>query len=192
MPPAQDPRKIFGIGWAKTGTTTLGVCLKRLGFRHQGQDLSLVHDLQRSDFSRILDIAARHQVFEDWPWLLLFRELDAHFPGSRFILTTRDAERWLQSYRNMLRGQGPASREMNETRSFLYGLPFPDATDSQLLDRYHRHHREVRDYFHGRDTDLLVVDWEAGSGWAELCGFLGLDIPDKPFPHANRGRYPER
>lgn len=79
IPPIHDTRKVFGIGWAKTGTTTLGVCLKRLGFRHQGQDLSLVHDLQRGDLSRILDIATRHQVFEDWPWLLLFRELDA-FP----------------------------------------------------------------------------------------------------------------
>jgi hypothetical protein len=192
IPPIHDTRKVFGIGWAKTGTTTLGVCLKRLGFRHQGQDLSLVHDLQRGDLSRILDIATRHQVFEDWPWLLLFRELDTHFPGSRFILTTRDPERWLQSYRNMLRGQGLASEGMNEIRSILYGLPFPDVTDGQLLDRYRRHQREVLAYFDGRSSDLLVVDWEAGDGWPQLCGFLGMDIPDRPFPHANRGRYPDR
>ena len=35
--------KVFGIGWAKTGTTTLGTCFKLLGYHHQGQRLDLVN-----------------------------------------------------------------------------------------------------------------------------------------------------
>jgi hypothetical protein len=47
----------------------------------------------------------------------------------------------------------------------------------------------VTDYFRGRPHDLLVVDWEAGHGWPELCRFLGRDVPDQPFPRENVGNY---
>ena len=180
-------RKVFGIGWAKTGTTTLGVCFEMLGLSHQGPDLSLVHDLRSGDLSRIIGVASRSQAFEDWPWPVLFREMDEAFPGSVFILTVRSPQRWLQSYRTMLASQGVATREMNEMRSILYGLPFPDVSDGQLLDRFNAHNTAVRRYFRSRPNDLLVVDWETGCGWREVCGFLGMEIPRRPFPWANRG-----
>ena len=87
----------------------------------------------------------------------------------------------------MLAAQGVASSEMNEVRSILYGLPFPDVTDDQLLERFKKHNADVRRYFSGRADNLLVADWETGCGWRELCRFLGMDIPRRPFPWANRG-----
>lgn len=182
-------RKIFGIGWAKTGTTTLGACFEILGLSFQGPDLSLIESLRDGDVTRIMDLARQKQAFADWPWPILFRELDEAFPGSLFVLTTRSPQRWLRSYRNMLASQGLASSAMNEVRSILYGLPFPNVTDGQLLERVQRHNAAVRQYFSGRADDLLVVDWEAGSGWRELCEFLGMDIPGQPFPWANQGHY---
>lgn len=180
-------RKVFGIGWAKTGTKTLGECCEILGLSHQGPDLSLARDLRSGDLTRIMSIAGQKQAFEDWPWLILYRELDEAFPESLFVLTTRSPERWLRSYRNMLAAQGVASSEMNEVRSILYGLPFPDVTDDQLLERFKKHNADVRRYFSGRADNLLVADWETGCGWRELCRFLGMDIPRRPFPWANRG-----
>ncbi|MYB38989.1 MAG: hypothetical protein F4Y26_16720 [Gammaproteobacteria bacterium] len=38
-------------------------------------------------------------------------------------------------------------------------------------------------------SDLLVLDFERGDGWPELCAFLGEPVPDTPFPHVNRGVY---
>ncbi|HEX8335676.1 MAG TPA: sulfotransferase [Pyrinomonadaceae bacterium] len=35
---------------------------------------------------------------------------------------------------------------------------------------------------------LLVMDITAGDGWEVLCPFLGVEIPDRPFPHENRTR----
>jgi hypothetical protein len=26
-------------------------------------------------------------------------------------------------------------------------------------------------------------------GWEPLCHFLGVDVPDEPFPHVNGGNY---
>jgi hypothetical protein len=181
--------KIFGIGWAKTGTTTLGQCFRILGFNHQSQDLSLVNDIQEGDLSSIMALAQQKETFEDWPWIILYKELDEAFPGSRFVLTIRDPEKWIKSYTNMLANKGTASESANRIRQTLYGLPFPDVTEAQLTERYQRHNHEVQLYFRDRPKDFLIVDWEQGHGWEELCDFLGREIPSEPFPHANRGSY---
>ncbi len=181
--------KIFGIGWAKTGTTTLGKCFRILGLNHQSQDLGLVKDVGTGDFSRISTLAERYEAFEDWPWIILYKELDKLFPGSKFILTQRNPDSWIRSYKNMLSNQGDAPNELNEIRRILYGLPFPNISESQLIERYKRHNTEVELYFRNRPDDLLVVNWEDGHGWKELCKFLRKDVPNAPFPHANKGTY---
>jgi hypothetical protein len=181
--------KIFGIGWAKTGTTTLGKCFEIMGFNHQSQDLGLVRDVGNGDLSRIMALVENKDTFEDWPWIILYKELDKAFPGSQFVLTKRKSEKWIRSYKNMLAKQGDASDELNEKRRTLYGLPFPNVSESQLIERYETHNSEVERYFHNRPDDLLVVDWEEGNGWKELCEFLGKNIPSAPFPHANKGVY---
>ena len=182
-------KKVFGIGWAKTGTTTLGRCFQILGYRHQGQDLGLVSDIARGDLSRIMVAAIASESFEDWPWILLYRELDHMFPGSRFVLTVRDTAKWSRSYENMLRNQGDAPEDLNTTRRIIYGLPFPNVTSQQLIDRYQRHNRDVTRYFRDRPDDLLILDWEKAHEWRKLCLFLRRPVPNKPFPHENKGRY---
>ncbi len=181
--------KVFGIGWAKTGTSTLGRCFEILAFNHQSQNLQLVKDIAKNDISRILKLAEKKDTFEDWPWIILYKELDIAFPNSRFILTKRDSGKWIQSYRNMLAEQGEVSEELNEIRRILYGLPFPHVLDEQLVARYEKHNSEVAYYFRNRSDQLLLVDWERGDGWKELCEFLGKDIPNKRFPHVNKSEH---
>ena len=180
--------KIFGIGWAKTGTTTLGECFKILGFNHQSKDFELVKDVGKGHLSRIMALAEKKDTFEDWPWIILYKELDNAFPDSRFVLTKRKPEKWIRSYKNMLVRQGDASEELNEIRRILYGLPFPHVSESQLIERYVKHNTEVESYFRDRSKDLLIVDWEEVSGWKALCEFVEKDIPSEPFPHANKGK----
>jgi hypothetical protein len=175
--------KVFGVGWAKTGTTTLGECFKSFGFRHYGYKLSLLNMPEMA-----ISIAKRHDSFEDWPWALFYKEMDEAFPKSKFVLTIRDSTRWLRSYRNATSRQHP-TKEMLEARRKIYGFPYSQITDSQLVVRYERHNNDVRRYFADRQSDLLVVNWEEGDGWERLCDFLGQPVPGKPFPHANKGTY---
>jgi hypothetical protein len=44
----------------------------------------------------------------------------------------------------------------------------------------------VRQHFAQYPAQFLDVCWEKGDGWEKLCRFLGRDIPEGPFPHANR------
>jgi hypothetical protein len=185
----QAVRKVFGLGWAKSGTSTLGRCFEIHGLRHQGPNLGLVEDLARGDLSRILALAGDADGFEDWPWPLLYREMDEAFPGSQFVLTLRASPRWIRSYCNMLRNERDASPRLNLLRRHIYRLPFPNVSAEQLINRYEGHNHAVMDYFRDRPADLLVLDWERGDGWPQLCDFLGLPIPDLPLPHENRGRY---
>ena len=178
-------RKVFGVGWAKTGTTTLGRCLQILGYDHQSQNLSLVDGMMRGDYAKVMRIAAAKESFEDWPWIVLFRELDAAFPGSRFILTTRDPVHWLDSYRAMLAAEEPPPETVNRARSYLYGFDVRTAADDDLRRRFARHNAEVCAHFRNRPGSLLVVDWEQGHGWRELCDFLDLPAPAIDFPHLN-------
>lgn len=181
--------KVVGIGWAKTGTTTLGECLKILGYNHQSQNLDLVKYLGENNIEEIMQIADQKDSFEDWPWLIMYKEFDKRYPDSKFILTKRDSEKWLKSYDNMLARQGEASKELNKIRQILYGLPFPNVTQEELVRRYENHLNDVQNYFQDRPNQLLVLDWEKGNGWKELCRFLGKPVPSLPFPHANKGLY---
>lgn len=180
--------KVFGIGWAKTGTTTLGSCLEVLGYSHKGQDLDLVYDVKAGNLERIFSAVDRFDSFEDWPWILLYRELDRRHPNSKFILTVRETDRWWRSYANHVTTRG-ARPDIGEIRKIIYGYEDALQHTQDYVERYKRHNDEVLRYFAGRPDDLLVVNWENGDGWPKLCRFLGKPIPSQPLPHANIGSY---
>jgi hypothetical protein len=89
--------KVFCIGFQKTGKTSLESALKVLGYRVTsvfGRDLPI--ETLRRDYVRIgLQIARDYDAVQDMPWPQMYRELDATFPGSKFILTWREPDRWL-------------------------------------------------------------------------------------------------
>ena len=49
------------------------------------------------------------------------------------------------------------------------------------LDVFHRHNEEVQSKV---PADRLLV-WEVKEGWEPICRFLGVEVPDTPFPHLN-------
>lgn len=174
--------KVFGIGLNKTGTTTLGLCLKHLGFDHATCNLEMARHVARGDLEPVFAFVERHESFEDWPWPLIYRELDERFPGSRFVLTTRkDADTWLGSLKRHAVLTGPT-----ELREIAYGYAMPHGRETEHIGVYERHNREVRRYFRDRPADFVELCWETGSGWTELCALLNVDVPEIPLPHANR------
>ena len=89
--------KIFCIGFHKTGTTTLEVALQRLGYRVTGsfgtKDPDIASKVHELAYAKVPD----YDAFEDNPWPILYRDLDARFPGSKFILTRRPSDAWIRS-----------------------------------------------------------------------------------------------
>lgn len=180
-----QPFKVFGIGLNKTGTSSLGRALRRLGFRHLSHSPRLTRALARGDMAPIEQAADSHDSFEDWPWPLVWREMDARYgDGARFILTRRASpERWLAS----LKAHAERARPGGIARRLAYGWDYPHGREAEHLAVYERHNAAIRAHFAhpARRHRFIELCWEEGDGWPALCRFLGLPAPMQPFPHAN-------
>ena len=186
--------KVVGIGLPKTGTTSLGHCFRRFGFKHRSYDMDLAVQVKRKHLAPVLAEAEKFEAFEDWPWFSIYKELDQRFPGSKFILTLRkDTDAYVRSL------QGHHERQGIRTDGFVkphwwdevFGVEPSDWDYTKSAERYERHNRDVLEYFAGRiGKDLLIVCWENGDGWDSLSRFLNKRQPDEPFPHL--GHYPAR
>ena len=164
--------KIFGIGLSKTGTTSLTQALEVLGF-------SAVH------YPTSMQEVELHDAAADLPIADAFEVLDTTFPGSKFVYTVRERTKWLESSQRHWRKKGDVDTTRQELRRRIYGtVDF----DSDLLARaYDRHENRVLSYFAARPGDLLVLDICGGrAGWEALCSFLGVPVPNTPFPNTNR------
>lgn len=181
--------KVFGIGTLKTGTTSLGAALSILGCNHTNKNRQkLLRYVRASEMGPVYKWVDRHDSFEDWPWPLIYRELDARFPGSRFILTVRAHESdWLKSMVGLSERVGPT-----RGREMFFGYSMPAGHENEYLERYRAHTREVRRHFRGRPNQLLEISWGKGDEWERLCGFLDLPMPDVPFPKLNTSADPIR
>jgi hypothetical protein len=180
--------RIFGIGLPKTGTSSLHAALKRLGFAssHFPHDDATVSELRNGQYA--LSILQRLDAVSDIPIPAVFPQLDEAWPGSKFILTVRDFDQWMASCRDAPFNSGDAVPQPGTMRDFyrtlLYGCT--RFNEQRFAWVYHNHQRIVDTYFSGeKRKQLLVLPICDGAGWDQLCSFLGVDIPDEPFPHSN-------
>lgn len=165
-------RKIFGIGLSRTGTTSLTKALRILGF-------SAIH------FPTSMTQIENHEAATDTAVANIYRDLDARYPGSKFIFTERSREEWLLSCeRYWALNQNNRSQFVDHLHTAIYGtIEFDREAFSKAYDN---HESLVREYFSTRPTDLLFVDvCASGDPWPELCPFLGVEVPMVPFPHHN-------
>jgi len=175
--------KVFGIGLNKTGTKTLGVCFNELGYLHKSVDKQAFELYKKGDLNGLFNIIDDYESFEDWPWPLIYKEIDKRFPDSKFILTLRhDAETWYKSLCRHSDKTGPTNY-----REVIYGYSMPRNFKNEHIDFYNNFNQSVRDFFSGKPGQLLEVCWEKGDGWEKLCNFLEKEIPRKAFPHVNKG-----
>lgn len=174
--------KIFGIGFHKTGTTSLASALRRLGYSVTGPDGAHNHNIAEEAHDIVFDLAEQHDAFQDNPWPLFYKELDIKYPGSKFILTIRPTDNWIKS---LVKHFGQKTTPM---RKWIYGddYGYPEGNEQIYIDRYEKHNREVQEYFKDRPGDLLVFRITEGDEWEKLCYFLHEPIPEGPFPHENR------
>jgi hypothetical protein len=113
---------------------------------------------------------------------IYFYLADVQYPGSRFILTVRDLDDWLDSRRRDIERE--RNRQGNAAASDQDRLLKVDV-DAWAAE-YVEHEAVVRAYFADRPDDLLVFDLIGGDGWEPLCEFLGHPVPEAPFPTEKR------
>ena len=171
--------KVFGIGFHKTGTTSLAKALTYLGYRVTGPNGVGDPDIAKNVYAMAFNLVKKFDAFQDNPWPILYRELDANFSGSKFVLTVRSTNGWIKSIENHF------GEEDTPMRKWIYGVGHPKGNEAIYIDRYERHNREVAEYFKDRPKDFLILDITRGEGWEKLCPFLQERVPSVAFPCAN-------
>ena len=180
--------KIIGVGFQKTGTSTLREALKILGYRVKDTTPRALVPILRGNYSKIRRILEGYDAMEDTPWYMIYRELDQIYPGSKFILTIRDADSWYTSVAKHIGNLRAAHHEWIYGRG--KGLPAEDR--NHTISVYNKHNEGVKAYFKDRPDDLLILDFTRGDRWEKLCAFLEKDVPGVSFPHYNRTADMER
>jgi len=204
--------KVIVAGLSKTGTKSMQFALKILGYNVY--DFMENYTYLKEDWEKIFLNGGTaedfYKMFEnvdavtDNPAAYFWDEIHAAFPESKIILMMRDSEDdWARSMEKQLAEE---SHPMDLLRSSLspsfrgfwkfnlmclsaiYGTTgdyfwFSPPRFNMMLFRmtYRRHNSHV---LQNAPKDKLLV-YNMKEGWEPLCKFLGIKIPNKPFPHKN-------
>lgn len=189
------PTRIFGIGMHKTATTSLHHAFETLGldsahWKNAHWAKAIWKEMVGQGRSITLE---KSYALCDLPITILFRQLDKAYPGSKFILTVKDEQKWLHDVRdhwgyetNRYRYSWDKDPFTHKLHTLVYGQRHFDA--DVFLNRYRAHNAEVLEYFRDRPGDLLVMDMDGGAGWEQLCSFLGCAIPEAEYPRIDPTR----
>ena len=167
--------KVFGIGLSRTGTRSLNEALRVMGYRAKHYPIPGLVRRRVKKWDALTDI----------PVIPHYKQFARRYPGSRFVLTLRDVDDWLESCRAHWVTK-TVDREVLFCRRQVYGIETFDAEAFRQI--YRDHCADVRAHFADQPGRLLEMDICAGDGWEALCPFLEQPIIDAPFPHlGNRG-----
>ena len=175
--------KVIGIGLNKTATKSLAQCLEAMGYNNQTYSLRAFSQYQQQDWPSLFSLMDQFDSFEDWPWPLMYKEIDQQYPDAKFILTTRStADVWYRSLCKMAVRMGP----LKDFEQAIYGYAMPQGHRDEHLAFYETHNRDVREYFASRPGKLLEICFDHTVSMKSLCDFLDQPFIDFIPPHANK------
>lgn len=208
--------KIFCLSFQRTGTTSVGQFFKDFGYRVAGYDAERSTTWSKLRFLGDLDAIfhssafKKNQVFEDNPWFEedFYKILFHRFPNAKFILFTRDANKWFDSMANHSYGK-TLGNTFRHVKNYRREIEFYEKYTNQnyyenlhvidnLLDLneshrehytsiYRRRNKEVIDFFnYVSPKSLFVGKLEDPDKWQKLGGFFNLTVPKDYSVHSNK------
>ncbi len=205
--------KVFGIGFNKTGTTTLEAVFRLYDLRVPPQDIQETRTTKATfdgDYKPLKRLVSKFDAFQDLPFSQgeIYKVVDKIFPHSKFILTERDPAAWFESLRSFHQRMFQISDFSRLTEqdvkefNYLYN-GYVHETFARFLTcngeirwdllydkeyyikQFNDRNAGIREHFELRPHDLLVVDVSQERDTAKIGGFLGFDRPPFPMPREN-------
>lgn len=188
--------KVIGAGLGRTATFSLKFALEHLGFgpcyhmsevfagARRNVPLWLDAVQHKPDWSAIFD---GFRSTTDYPACTYWRELAEFYPDAKVILTVRDADSWFDSVSETIFSQKmQGSLAGSPIGAMMDGVIFA-AFDGPVNDRAF-----MTDWFARRNQQVIdavprerLLVFSPKQGWQPLCSFLGVPVPDAPFPRVN-------
>jgi len=194
--------KVVGAGFGRTGTLSLKNALEKLGFGPcyhmmevfpRPEHVAMWHGLAFGNPMDWDEIFRGFQATVDWPSARWWREIAAHYPDAKVLLSVRDPEAWYKSmsdtiYQPMKLPAPDGAPEIVRLQSeMIRKSVLAETFDNRFEDKAHaievfkRHNQAVRDAI----APARLLEFDVREGWAPLCRFLDVPIPDEPFPRLN-------
>jgi hypothetical protein len=198
------PLEIIGAGFGRTGTNSLKIALEHLGFgpchhmfevRDNPELLPEWEEAARGEMVDWDNVFRGYRSQVDWPGARYWRELAAHFPKAKVILSVRDPDAWFDSVQATIvpflaaRGTHP-SPHVNAIAEMGHQTVAVQVFDGRMSERDHairvfkRHIAEVQSEI---PADRLLT-FDLHDGWQPLCEFLEVELPEIPFPKTNSSK----
>jgi hypothetical protein len=196
--------EIVGPGFGRTGTNSLKLALEHLGFwpchhmfevRDNPERLPVWEAAARGEPVDWSEVFRGYRSQVDWPGARYWRELVKRFPQAKVILTVRDPDAWFESVQATIvpflaaRGKHP-SPHVNAIAEMGHQTVAVQVFEDRMSERdyaitvFKRHIAEVQSEV---SADRLLT-FDLREGWQPLCNFLGVGIPDIPFPKTNSSK----
>jgi hypothetical protein len=197
--------RVIGAGLGRTGTKSLQAALEQLGFgpcyhMHElfahpshGPTWMAAIEGEPVDWAGFL---RGYGSAVDFPSCSFYKELMVAFPDAKVLLSVRDPQRWYDScletiyeivhswptpwFGRFIPKFAPVYRVSTE-------LIWKEMFEGRFLDRdfaIRRFQQHTEEVIRHVPADRLLV-FDVKQGWAPLCEFLGVPVPDTPFPHLN-------
>ncbi|MDA0231798.1 MAG: hypothetical protein O3B21_16680 [Proteobacteria bacterium] len=204
--------KIIGVGFGRTGTQSTYTALTQLGFPcyHMFEVLGNKANKGHLDFWRKVanapagqqhdwpQVFAKYTATVDNPGCCVWRELMAAYPDAKVLLThhPRGVEAWYQSTLEtiyftetmwqfkFLKLVTPFARKLGDMTHKLVWQRSHRGTMADrkaAIARYAEHVAEVK----AAVPAEKLLEYSVDQGWAPLCEFLGVPVPDSKFPNVN-------
>jgi hypothetical protein len=188
--------KVIGAGLGRTATFSMKFALEHLGFGPCYHMSEVLAGARRNvplwldavagtpDWDAIFD---GFQSTTDYPACSYWRELADHFPEAKVVLTVRDPDSWFDSVSETIFSDAmQGSLAGSPMEAMMNGAIF-DSFEGKVKDRafmtdwFERRNREVSDSL----PPERLLTFSPKEGWEPLCAFLGVPVPDAPFPRVN-------
>ena len=188
--------KVIGAGVGRTATFSVKFALEHLGLGPSYHMVEVFASARRSiplwldvvngnpDWDTIFD---GYQSTTDYPACSYWRELADYYPDAKVVLTVRDADSWFDSVSETIFSDQMQPPAGSPGAMMAQGVIF-DAFGDRRRDRAF-----MTDWFKRRNQqgiDALprerLLVYSPKVGWEPHCSFLGVPLPDEPFPRINR------
>ena len=215
LPPRTTTRemKVLCLSAPRSGSTSMGQALKMLDYnifagmahnylqdnrfqmwseaveaRYNGKGKPFTKD----DFEKFL---GPYDAVSGWGAAMLAEDLFTAYPDAKVILTTRDPDKWVESWDGsvvhihkwwqkwwwILPLCGGKERDFrSNAETSLYAWSNEDPFDrSEQRSMYVNHNKRVREIVPREQ----LLEFNVEGDWKRLCEFLGKNVPNQPYPH---------
>lgn len=192
---------VVGACIGRTGTNSLKLALERLGFgpcHHMFEvasnpdQLPYWEALARGESVDWREVFAGYKACVDWPSARFWREIWEVFPDAPVILTLRDPESWFASVQKTIlpsmRSQVDMEDGPQRRRSAMAHALIAEQTFAGRMDDFDHATGVYRNYVEDVRRTVpagRLLEFDVKQGWEPLCAFLGVAVPEEPFPLTN-------